>query len=78
MMNGEIANKWAGALWLAVGVGLALWYGGRRRRVSRRLSGEAKDWPARERDHLRLRVMMEAFAVAGGVLALFLMLDWFW
>jgi hypothetical protein len=78
MTNGEISNGWAGALWFVVGVSLALWYGGRRRAVSRRLRDEAKGWPPEERGRLRLRAMKEAFAAAGVILGVFLLLDWIW
>jgi len=78
MSNGEIANEYAGLAWMGAGIGLALWSGVRSRRASRLLRGEAKGWPPDQRDWLRTRLIIEAFAAGGIWMACFLLFDWIW
>jgi hypothetical protein len=76
MIDGRITNNWAVGVWLGLGIVMALWYGSRRRVVSRRLRGHGENCPQDQRDWLRTRLVLEAFVASGAWLLAFGVLDW--
>ena len=77
--NWEINNVAIGTLWFAASGGIAYWFHKRRLLANDRLNGNGDRRPTSdETSWIHARLTFDALLAIGGILALFVVLDWLW
>ena len=77
--NWEINNVAVGTLWFAASGGIAYWFHKRRTLANDRLKGNGDHRPTSDEVSLiHARLTLDAFLAMGGILVLFVVLDWLW